>query len=836
MRKIIGITFTALALMSCSLFGSGNEQAPTAALTPTPAILEPQATPSQAQNTPVEPTATDQPTREALPPVRVTPAWQVDLSQPVKGVQMAHWQPGIYRADLDRLPIAPERIRNPGVIAGLTEDQRDFLMQNGFVVAQTGDQQFADIRFSVANRQGQPYYLTTDAAYHALHLAFDELLKSLERESFYPAMTSLTRTLLDEVQQYRQVLQGTPAEADAELAAAYLAVALKLFEPEASLPAGLEARAAAQLDQIKAAAGRDRSALFPGFEDDYGAYKPVGHYANSPTLERYFQGMTWYGRVALPLAAPDPNFTPSRVPLIITLALRATAAQQWGSIHQALTYLIGPSDDPGPLELAALMDQVYGPSMQAQDLADEAKWQQFLAQVDALPAPQINSTFVNSTAELQATRDWRLMGQRFTLDAFIFQNLIYDQVGSPDHKRQFPSGLDVMAVFGSKAAYQAQEKASETRYRNYPQQVEKLRQAAQAQPESEWLNRFYSAWLYAFIPQVAPKTAAYPPYMQTEAWSYKDLNSALGSFAELKHDTVLYNKMPEFMGGGGPPGSGPAPAYVEPNPDVFYRLAYLADSLYWKVTEITARFPSVEEPSYEPGSVLPLEMIQGGLDQMGAQLRSLGDIAVKELSGQPLTGDDFYVIQSCLGPVECLPTALDEPQPIPVVAAVSGAEGEVLEIGVGTLDRLYAAVPINGELHVAQGGVFSYYEFRQARSERLTDEEWRRILVTTPPPRLDYAQNFTLPGGQPAFALAFRLHDIYLITEAGGTPPLNLRAQPTKSAGVLAKLETGTYIEIIAGPVQADSETWWKVQIPYDESVTGWVAENPDWYERAYGQ
>ena len=93
-------------------------------------------------------------------------------------------------------------------------------------------------------------------------------------------------------------------------------------------------------------------------------------------------------------------------------------------MHEILTFVIGPSDDAGPLEYATLMDQVYGDDTTIQDLADDALWQDFLSQSDQLPAPQINSLFVVSTMDLTAEKGWRFMGQRFTLDGITFQKLL----------------------------------------------------------------------------------------------------------------------------------------------------------------------------------------------------------------------------------------------------------------------------------------------------------------------------------------------------------------------------------------------------------------------------
>ena len=48
-----------------------------------------------------------------------------------------------------------------------------------------------------------------------------------------------------------------------------------------------------------------------------------------------------------------------------------------------------------------------------------------------------------------------------------------------------------------------------------------------------------------------------------------------------------------------------------------------------------------------------------------------------------------------------------------------------MEAAVGYLNRIYVVVPLGDKLQIAQGGVFTYYEFLQPRNDRLTDEAWR---------------------------------------------------------------------------------------------------------------
>jgi len=808
-------------------------QTPEARLLVTPATLSPIPNPDQE----LQPTPNRDAPGDLLPfPADHTPEIQIELPD---------WKPASYSSSGDTLPVDLESLSNFNVLDGLTSAQRKLLSQNGFVAIQSQEDQFADLRLRVSRNFGQSYYLTTDAAYHAFHLTFTAMLKALEKEELRPRMIELTQAVLDEVLVSWDQAPGTAIESDLRLAAAYLSVALKLFDPQARIDPRIEADVSAQLAQIKSGTGRDRSVLLPSFEDDYSAYQPIGYYAGDPELETYFQGMTWFGRFHFRLNPSQSDATPSRAPLIITLALRRAksgenpASESWALIHDTLSFLVGETDDAGPREYAGLMDKVYGRGSTIIDLADDERWNVFQSSQEEIPAPRINSTFANSLDHLANERGWRFMGQRFTLDAFVLQNLVYDRVGTPEKKRSLPSGLDVMAALNSQAALEALEAAGETSYQNYTQQLTRLQNSVLSETESGWLSGAYRTWLYSFLPLLASKAEAYPPGMRTSAWAYKDLNSALGSWAELKHDTALYSKMPEFAGGGGPPGSGPAPGYVEPNPQVFYRLSYAAQKIALVLTENHL----VGEPGLGPAG---LDYLLPGMDSLGRQFQQLGNIAVKELAGQPLTVDDYEIIQAPLGPVESNTLYMqemarqgvgpgDELPPVAVTASVAGADDDLLQVAIGKVDRIYVVVPIEGKLQAAQGGIFSYFEFAQPRERRLTDRDWRMRLSTDPPPRPAWVGQFSLPGGAPVDRLALRVGDIYLINRAGDN--LNVRDEPDRQAQVRGKLIVGDYFEIIAGPQNANGQSWWKIRaFVGNPQLEGWIVENLDWYERAWGQ
>ncbi len=390
----------------------------------------------------------------------------------------------------------------------------------------------------------------------------------------------------------------------------------------------------------------------------------------------------------------------------------------------------------------------------------------------AATADQFNLHEYNKSLEVrtQLAAD----GSTFYPGCHDFPEYDIDKVGTDAKKREFPSGLDVMAVLGSSAALDAQKAAGETDYQNYLPQIEKLQKSIQAQPQLDWLGTFYSGWLYSFLPQIQTKTEAFPPLMSTTAWQNREVNTALGSWAELKHDTALYSKMPEFMGGGGPPSSPAAPAYVEPNPNVFYRLAYISKSIFEGLMKRGYVNGVSDYP--EIGADLTFYQLHGGFERLAGVYTQLGDIAVKELQGQTLTQEDFDLIQSPIGVLEeqadfAQATGQDiKLPPIPVVAAVSGANNEVLEAGVGKVERIFVVVPINGQLQIAQGGVFSYYEFKQPRSDRLTDEEWQKKLTTNSPSLMAYTKNYLQPGGKTVDSLALRVGDIFIVNKKGATP------------------------------------------------------------------
>jgi hypothetical protein len=105
----------------------------------------------------------------------------VDPADSFSQVEYHTWQPAPYAGFRYHLPVPLSQTWNESVTSGLTNAQRFFLSQNGFVIVHSQEAQFSVIRQRVAQAFGQPYFLTTDAAYHALNLSSQALLEALEK-------------------------------------------------------------------------------------------------------------------------------------------------------------------------------------------------------------------------------------------------------------------------------------------------------------------------------------------------------------------------------------------------------------------------------------------------------------------------------------------------------------------------------------------------------------------------------------------------------------------------------------------------------------------------------
>jgi hypothetical protein len=674
-------------------------------------------------------------------------------------------EPAVYHE-----PIAPD-LSNVRVPFVLSQAQWERLARDGFVVTPGSEKEFFTV-YEKARYANVPIFVTSDSLLHVYHLLFDKTLRTAEVQYFIPLLRDLNQALLARADAQYQALQDTGWEDAARRTVAFVGVAGKLLDPDAQVPDYAADLVEAELAQIEAAAGIQPSPLFPGLEfgEDYTQYIPRGHYTKSDALKAYFKSMMWYGRMTFRLKTKDPNVgrAETRAALLLVHALRTTqvgerpALEAWADLYNPTVFFVGRSDDLTVLQYGEVMDSVYGPGATVTALADDALLDAFIQEADQLPPPRILGMVIYDEDDVEeTTKGLRFMGQRFVPDAYIFRQLIYRNVGTREHRRGLPKGLDLLAAMGSERAYQILDDMGETAYEKYPQQMAKVRDWVSGLSVKEWTETLYNSWLYCFHPLLDVPGEGYPAFMQSPAWVDKQLHTVLGSWAELKHDTILYAKQvyAELGGGPMPPEPIPPKGYVEPVPRFYARLAALTAMTR---EGLESRGLLAEQDGYS-------------LQRLEELARAFQTMAEKELRGEPLTEEEYTSIRFYGGELEHLTMASadtpeggpggymeEEPQAAVIadVATDPDPEGDgipnpvVLEEAVGRINEIHVVVPVaeadgTTYLQVAKGGVFSYYEFPWPADDRLTDEAWRKMLdegQAPPPP--EWVDSFFISEGE----------------------------------------------------------------------------------------
>ena len=621
----------------------------------------------------------------------------------------------------------------------LSAAQRKLLAQNYFVVSPSEFKQFYQAYESFRYDQ-IPTYVSTDSVANVYHLLFDKILRETETNYLTQDLKSLNKALLDATLKEYNSLAGTDLENAATQALAFVAVASRLIDPTnfqpQSLPNPVQTLVEAEYKLIDAGGGIAASPIFGSdYKEDYSQYIPRGHYTKSEDLKNYFRAMMWYGR--LTFRAKSGGETQSAL-LLTQALLNGTANGQkagdyWKLLYDTTAFFVGTSDDLTYLDYAAVARQIWGDTVfdNPQAFSDKTKLASFQQAVNNLPPPKINSmiTFINQDQETQI-KGMRLMGQRFTLDAFIFQNLIWRNVGTLDKPRDLPKGLDVFSALGSQEAGKLLDQAGETSYANYKTQLTKVQQQVSALSIDTWTQNLYWSWLYLLRPYTEARGAGYPAYMQNEAWQRKQLVAGLGSWTELKHDTLLYAKQVYAERGGGPEEL--PTGFVEPEPEFYSRVAALAGMTRDGLTQ-----RNMLDSQYA-----------GDLKKLQDYALTLKTIAEKELAGQPISNDERDFIAYWGANIEFLTLEaadaadatgrkyLDQ-QDGAVVADVATGLEQVLEEGTGRENLIYVAVQVNGKVILTEGVVYSQYEFTVPPANRLTDEAWQKQLNSGNAPPLE---------------------------------------------------------------------------------------------------
>jgi hypothetical protein len=624
--------------------------------------------------------------------------------------------------------------------------KRAMLVKNLFAVSPTDSKQLFQI-YEDNDYKDIPSFVTTDAVLHLYHIFFDFTLRSVEEEALNPVLRRLTEGMLaDSIKTWNEV-------GDAQLKQAalknvvYFAVAARNLDLKPQVPTEAENLARIEMDLINRHEGYAVGAIFP-YQVDYSQFVPRGHYTRSETLQKFFRTMMWYGLAPFALKTNEGRTDEQiRQSILLTRSLyRAKLENLWETLYEPTAFYVGAADDVTPAEWKRAMDSVFGANAGLSAFSDAQKFEAFVETAEKLRPAQIQNRRLiepGKTVAPDASVQFRFMGQRYIPDSEILQRL------SVPLKRVFPAGLDVMAVLGSERAagildanpaiYNPQN------WTEYKTERGKLIEQFSRVKAETWTSNLYWSWLNSLRALLAPAPEGYPSFMRNAAWEDKSLNTALGSWTQLRHDTILYGKQSGAeMGDGDEPA--PYKGYVEPN------------VLFWtRMLNLTRQ----SKEGLTSRNLMP-ENLEGKFEAFERLLGDLKLISEKELRNEKLTAEEYETIRHIGGTIEYMTLSVMTGQPdtwelvnetdqdMAVIADVHTGGDRVLEEAVGHANEILVIVPVEGKLVLTRGAVFSYYEFIYPSADRLTDEKWQQIIKSkrAPAPPV-WTKSFLLTSSKP---------------------------------------------------------------------------------------
>ena len=623
-----------------------------------------------------------------------------------------------------------DNVINPYQLADFSGALKQKLQQNGFaIVPETYDQLFQI--YENNDYHDFPSFVTTDLYLQAFHLYFDVALREVEQTSFVPQLTSFLKQMQQQMAARAASEKDKNVKALAEWDVVYFAVAQALLtgEPLAGVPQNLRAQADEEVE--KSIAATADFSVFLGYEDvlfPYQLFRPRGHYTRNEVLSRYFRAMMWLQTAPF---QTDKPVQMQRAALIAEVMTETVGLwNTYNALCEPITFLLGEVDNVSMQQVQQIM-LTQGLTVKA--LVRQPKSQlKFQQAVEAVAQQQ-----TRIKPKHQATGEFKvnLMPQRYMPDAEVLLEMV--DADSHPTKRGEPKGLDFFAAMGVSAAERILMKELNEAQR-WDQFTPNLQRMKQRMKEIDWNATVANTWMRT-LSQMTQGDAQYPYFMKTEAWDKKNLNAVLASWAELKHDAILYAKQPMVAEcGGGGPDEPVVVGYVEPNVKFWAQAIELlnkTDETFTAYHLNTERLSSITTSLREQAEFL----LEVSRKELAGKKLDYGEYCQIEIIGstfeyislQMVQGEDQYLVD--------WDDVQGADKKMALVADVFTANGmnnprqSVVYEAVGPAHEIYVVVEIDGLLYLTRGAVFSYREFlRDVNAPRLTDEEWQQDLESMP--------------------------------------------------------------------------------------------------------
>ena len=586
---------------------------------------------------------------------------------------------------------------------------KDKLGRNGFAIVPARHDQLFQL-YESNDYTNFPNFVTTDLYLQLYHLYFDCLLRDIEQQRLHDVVLKLCQ-------------RGQQLTANSQWLKTY-------FDVGYALITGQKGAAGTVAEEVKKSTTYEADmSEFLGCKEipfQYPLFRPRGHYTRNDTLKTYFHAMMWLQTV--PFGTDVPSQLQNAIILADLVGSDAQMQQLYQQLFEPMTWLFGTPDNITILQVYDLMKGRKATEL----LKDKKAMDQLRGEIESLAQKQ---TRIKPKFQFSSPYKINLLPQRYMPDGEVLQEMVdYD---SRPTKRAMPKGLDVMASMGVASAERIllDELKEAQQWDGFVAALSKMKQRMK---EIDWQQTISNRWMDA-VKTLHETSDGYPYFMLTPEWQKKDLNAALASWAELKHDAILYAKQPfgAECGGGGPP-EPVVTGYVEPNVKFWRKAISLLDA----TADVLERHH------------LTTEKGKRATQRLREEAQFLLRVSQEELAGKKLDEADYDALKHIGATFENISLDLvrDEEQylmgwndvegtdrKVALIADVYTAnslnnpEKSVMYVAVGLADEIYCVVEVDGYLWLMRGAVLSYRETRRALDIlRLTDEEWQKNLETYP--------------------------------------------------------------------------------------------------------
>ncbi|PTL30379.1 hypothetical protein AXF23_04275 [Prevotella sp. oral taxon 313] len=632
-----------------------------------------------------------------------------------------------------------DNLINPFQLKEFDSKLYNMLGKNGFAIVPAEHNQLFHV-YEKNDYADFPSFVTTDLYLQLFHLYFDCVLRDVEEKHLDSLMIVFSSQMEAEMKTLTSS-QDAEVKAAAEFGQAWFAVASWLFSHDKA-PASAatlnvpEAYKKMVMEEITKAIDAengysDMLEYFPPEEMfGYSLFRPRGHYTRSKVCSRYFRGMMWLQTAHFGTNKPSKMKQIALIANVINQQPKLSAI--YNKVSEPITYLMGTPDNVTILQVANRIKEMGLPIEKL--LSSRKEMANLTKDIEEIAKRQMR-------IELKKTRGSKyvvdIMPQRYQPDAEAL--ITTTDQDSPVSLRPCPKGLDWMAVMGLPGAERIliDELKETQRWAGFPKALTTARKKAAT---TQWEACVANQWMYT-LQSLGDTAQSLPYFMQSPQWQKKNLDTALASWAELKHDAILYAKQPMLAEcGDGGPEPPVVKGYVEPNVKFWEK----AIALVTRMDKVLTTYG------------LQTEKAKAVYERIKEMAEFCRDISKKELNGGKITDEEYNQIEIIGSTVENISLELvsednemlqgwsdvvSTDKKVAVVADVFTASGEnvaidnkcVLYEGVGPAYEIYVVVEIDGSLYLTRGAVLSYREFTRLLSDpRMTDEEWQEELKKSP--------------------------------------------------------------------------------------------------------